>query len=186
MSLVSFKCTDFRCLESVELAFEPSHNLIYGPNAAGKTSILEAIAYLGRARSFRGAGNRELVRHGQEDFTLTTQDKMLEVLGDILDLLTVGVAALAAISLLVGAVGIATIMTIAVTERTPEVGLLRALGAPRRAVVRMFLTESALLGGTGGAAGVAISLAIVETVGWLAPDAPVSIAWPYVGVSLAL
>ncbi len=70
MALVSFKCTDFRCLESVELTFSPEHNLIYGPNAAGKTSILEAIAYLGRGRSFRGAGNRELVRHGQEDFIL--------------------------------------------------------------------------------------------------------------------
>jgi DNA replication and repair protein RecF len=70
LSLVRFQCTDFRCLESVELEFGPSHNLIYGPNAAGKTSILEAIAYLGRGRSFRGAGNRELVRHGQDDFIL--------------------------------------------------------------------------------------------------------------------
>ncbi len=70
MALLSFKCTDFRCLASAELTFAPTHNLIYGPNAAGKTSILEAIAYLGRGRSFRGAGNRELVRHGQEDFIL--------------------------------------------------------------------------------------------------------------------
>ena len=70
MSLVSFKCTDFRCLESVELDFSPTHNLIFGANASGKTSILEAIAYLGRARSFRGAGVRELVRHGQEEFVV--------------------------------------------------------------------------------------------------------------------
>lgn len=70
MSLVSFKCTDFRCLESVELQLGATHNLIYGPNASGKTSILEAIAYLGRARSFRGASTRELVRHGQEEFVL--------------------------------------------------------------------------------------------------------------------
>jgi len=70
LSLVRFQCTDFRCLESVELEFSPAHNLIYGSNAAGKTSILEAIAYLGRGRSFRGAGNNELVRHGQEDFVL--------------------------------------------------------------------------------------------------------------------
>ena len=70
MSLASFKCTDFRCLESVELVFSDTHNLIYGPNASGKTSILEAIAYLGRARSFRGAGSRELVRHGQDEFVV--------------------------------------------------------------------------------------------------------------------
>jgi len=57
-------------LASAELEFDPGHNLIYGANAAGKTSILEAVAYLGRARSFRGAGNTELVRHGQEDFVI--------------------------------------------------------------------------------------------------------------------
>ena len=70
MSLGHFTCTDFRCLESAALDFDPGHNLIYGANAAGKTSVLEAIAYLGRARSFRGAGNRELVRHGQDDFII--------------------------------------------------------------------------------------------------------------------
>lgn len=70
MPLKRFKCTDFRCLRSVELTFDPVHNLIYGPNAAGKTSILEAMAYLGRGRSFRGAGNRELVRHGCEEFVI--------------------------------------------------------------------------------------------------------------------
>jgi len=70
LSLVNFKSTDFRCLESVELEFSPAHNLIYGPNASGKTSILEAIAYLGRARSFRGASTRELVRHGREEFVV--------------------------------------------------------------------------------------------------------------------
>lgn len=70
MSLSSFQCTDFRCLESVALEFSPSHNLVFGANASGKTSILEAIAYLGRARSFRGAGTRELVRHGAEELVV--------------------------------------------------------------------------------------------------------------------
>ena len=84
MALSLFRCTDFRCLESAELVFSPGHNLIYGPNAAGKTSILEAIAYLGRARSFRGAGNRELVRHGENDFILfgkATSDNRETTLG---------------------------------------------------------------------------------------------------------
>lgn len=70
MSLSVFRCADFRCLASAELGFDAGHNLIYGANGAGKTSILEAVAYLGRARSFRSAGNRELVRHGQEDFVI--------------------------------------------------------------------------------------------------------------------
>lgn len=70
MALVTFKCTDFRCLESVDLSFSAGNNLISGPNASGKTSILEAVAYLGRGRSFRGASTRELVRHGQDGFVI--------------------------------------------------------------------------------------------------------------------
>jgi len=68
LALISFKCTDFRCLESVALEFSAGHNLIYGANASGKTSILEAVAYLGRGRSFRGANPKELVRHGMDEF----------------------------------------------------------------------------------------------------------------------
>lgn len=71
MALKSFQCTNFRCLETVSLEFEAANNLIYGANASGKTSILEGIAYLGRGRSFRGAGTTELIRHGAEEFVLT-------------------------------------------------------------------------------------------------------------------
>jgi DNA replication and repair protein RecF len=70
LPLVSFKCSDFRCLESVALSLSAGNNLICGANASGKTSILEAIAYLGRGRSFRGAGLRELLRHGQDEFVI--------------------------------------------------------------------------------------------------------------------
>ncbi len=70
MPLEHFKCTDFRCLESVEIELDPHFNLICGQNASGKTSLLEAIAYLGRGRSFRGAATEELVRHGQQEFVL--------------------------------------------------------------------------------------------------------------------
>lgn len=70
MPLAHLKCTDFRCLESFEIDLDPRVNLIYGKNAAGKTSVLEAIGYLGRGRSFRGAGNKELIRHGAEEFLI--------------------------------------------------------------------------------------------------------------------
>ncbi|MDA0678781.1 MAG: DNA replication/repair protein RecF [Proteobacteria bacterium] len=70
MALKSLKCTDFRCLRSVELSFGSQNNLIYGPNASGKTSILEAVGYLGRGRSFRGASTQELVRHDADEFVL--------------------------------------------------------------------------------------------------------------------
>lgn len=65
-----FRATDFRCLESVELTFSPDFNLIYGANGSGKTSVLEALAYLGRGKSFRGASTAELIRHGEPEFVL--------------------------------------------------------------------------------------------------------------------
>lgn len=68
MSLLSVKCKDFRCLEEAALEFSGGNNLIFGANASGKTSILEAVGYLGRGRSFRGAITRDLIRHGADEF----------------------------------------------------------------------------------------------------------------------
>ncbi len=68
-----FRATDFRCLESAELTLSADFNLIYGANASGKTSLLEALAYLGRGKSFRGASTHNLVRHGSEEFVLFGQ-----------------------------------------------------------------------------------------------------------------
>lgn len=70
MTLRNFSCTDFRCLSAVKLEADPRYNLIYGANASGKTSLLEAIAYLGRGKSFRGAPLDRLVRHGATEFVL--------------------------------------------------------------------------------------------------------------------
>jgi DNA replication and repair protein RecF len=67
---------NFRCLVEIEFEPDPKDNLIYGMNASGKTSILEAIAYLGRGRSFRGASTRELIRHGEEEFLLRGQIRL--------------------------------------------------------------------------------------------------------------
>ena len=65
-----FKVSNFRCLENVDLELGTSYNLVYGANASGKTSFLEALAYLGRGKSFRGAPAANLVRHGQGEFVL--------------------------------------------------------------------------------------------------------------------
>jgi putative ABC transport system permease protein len=73
-------------------------------------------------------------RHGSEDFTIVTQTQMLDVLGSVLGVLTLAVGAIGGISLLVGGVGITTIMTIAVRQRRAEIGLLRALGASASAL----------------------------------------------------
>ncbi len=65
-----FRATNFRCLESAELEFGKRFNLIHGANASGKTSLLEALAYLGRGKSFRGATTANLTRHGATEFLL--------------------------------------------------------------------------------------------------------------------
>lgn len=124
-----------------------------------------------------------MARHGGEDFTITTQQQMLDVLGSILNVLTIGVAALGGISLLVGGVGIFTIMTIAVHERTQEIGLLRAVGAARSRVSQLFLGEAMLLAGLGGVAGLAIGFAIVAIVELSFPAMPARISPIYVALS---
>jgi DNA replication and repair protein RecF len=68
--LLSVSCTDFRCLAAAEIRPHAQFTLISGANASGKTSLLEAVSYLGRGRSFRGASTRDLVRHGAKDFVL--------------------------------------------------------------------------------------------------------------------
>ena len=118
-------------------------------------------------------------RHGSEDFTITTQEQMLDVLGSILDILTMAVGGLGAISLLVGGVGIVTIMTIAVNERTPEIGLLRALGADRRQILLLFLGEAVVLAGVGGLAGLATGTVIARLLDLLVPALPTHTPWLY-------
>ncbi len=66
----SFKASRFRCLAETELEFDAHYNLVYGKNASGKTSLLEALAYLGRGKSFRGAPTTAVVQHGEQDFVL--------------------------------------------------------------------------------------------------------------------
>lgn len=122
-------------------------------------------------------------RHGREDFTITTQDQMLEVLGSVLGMLTFAVGAIGGISLLVGSVGILTIMLIAVAERRAEIGVLRALGATRRQVGVLFLAEAATLAALGGAAGLVTGAAAAYLLGLAVPALPVRLAWEYAALA---
>lgn len=112
-------------------------------------------------------------RHGREDFTITTQEDMLRTLSNILDVLTLAVGALGGISLLVGGVGIVTIMTIAVAERTGEIGLMVALGAPRRTILGLFLGEAIALSSLGGLCGLLLGSGLAQFIHLLAPALPV-------------
>jgi len=120
-----------------------------------------------------------IARHGAEDFTVTPQQKMLEVFGTVLDAITFAVAAIGGISLIVGGVGILTILIIAVAERTSEIGLLRAVGATQRSILMLFLGEAALLAAIGGTAGLLLGWAIALLLQLALPALPVHTPWSY-------
>jgi len=137
----------------------------------------------------QGYDDREIVegikrllvtRHGREDFTITTQQQMLDVLGDILNIITFAVAAIGAISLLVGGIGIITIMTISVAERTAEIGLIRALGARHSQILTLFLGEAVVLSALGGVVGLIAGIGIGQLLHLLIPVLPVYTPWIYV------
>jgi putative ABC transport system permease protein len=127
----------------------------------------------------RAVTERLKMRHGSEDFTVTTQEDMLKTLSNILNILTAAVGALGGISLLVGGVGIVTIMTIAVTERTNEIGLLVALGAPRRTILGLFLGESIVLAAIGGAVGLLLGMGLAQLLRLAVPALPVHTPWNF-------
>ena len=114
-----------------------------------------------------------VARHGREDFTITTQEDMLRTLSKILDILTMAVGALGSISLVVGGVGIVTIMTIAVAERTSEIGLLVALGARPRTILGLFLGEAIALSALGGVLGLLLGIGLAQLIHVALPALPV-------------
>lgn len=109
-------------------------------------------------------------RHeGEEDFTLITQDALLATFDGILRALTYAVAGIGAISLLVAGVLIMNLMLLAVSQRTPEIGLLKALGASAGQIRALFLGEAALLAGAGALAGLALAALTLALLGPLWP-----------------
>lgn len=113
-------------------------------------------------------------RHGgEEDFTVTTQAAMLSVFDNVMNIITASVGAIAGISLLVGAIGILTMMWIAVGERTAEIGLARAIGATRRQIHLLFLLEAAALATAGGSLGVLAGMGVAGLLRLAVPGLPV-------------
>ncbi len=112
-------------------------------------------------------------RHHSEDFTLVTQDDMLKSLDEILRFVKYAAAGLGIISLLVGAVGIITILTITVTERSQEIGLLRALGSSSAHIRYFFLGEAVIIALISGILGYIISMALLFIAKLFLPAMPI-------------
>jgi putative ABC transport system permease protein len=126
--------------------------------------------------------------HGnQEDFTVLKPGETLSVTSNILNLLTRLIAGIAAISLLVGGIGIMNVMLVSVTERMQEIGIRKAVGATSRQIMNQFLIEATVLSVTGGVIGVILSLLINIALRVLTSLQP-SISWEVMalaaGVSL--
>jgi putative ABC transport system permease protein len=126
-------------------------------------------------------------RHrGEEDFTITTQTEMLDTFGKIISMITIAVSGIAGVSLLVGAIGILTIMWISVNERTGEIGLLRAVGVSRRTVEGLFLLESVLLAVAGGVLGLIAGFGLIGLSRAAVPGLPLSTPPAAVMAALAM
>lgn len=125
-------------------------------------------------------------RHGEEDFTLFTQEDMLAALDKILSMMKMAIGGLGSVALVVGGVGVLTIMTTALKERTQEIGLLRAVGCTRQQILWIFLGEAVFLSALGGTLGLLIVALLVVTINTFVPALPVSLQPFYMLMSLVL
>ena len=128
------------------------------------TSAVFRIRAEASGRDSIQAAKRDIIeiikaRHaGEEDVTVVTQDALVSTFDSIFGMITAGLAAIAAISLVVAGVLIMNVMLVAVSQRTAEVGLLKAVGARNRQILGLFLTEAACLSLLGALVGIAIGL----------------------------
>jgi putative ABC transport system permease protein len=113
-------------------------------------------------------------RHGEDDVSVITPDTVLGALNEILVALTLAVAGIGAIALAVAGLGVMNLMLVSVSERTVEVGLLRAIGATRKQVQRLFFVEAVLLSLCGAVIGIGLGWAAVQVFVAFYPDFPAS------------
>ncbi len=105
---------------------------------------------------------RHKVSVGAEDFTVQSQESLLESATQVTDILTFFLGGVAGISLLVGGIGVMNIMLVSVTERTREIGIRKAIGATRQNILWQFLSEATLLSVMGGLIGVALGWGLAK------------------------
>jgi putative ABC transport system permease protein len=126
-------------------------------------------------------------RHkGTEDFTITTQTGMLETLDRVISVVSLAVGGIGGISLLVGSIGILTMMWISVNERTSEIGLARAIGATPGQILLLFLSEATLLSTLGGVLGLLTGIGVAQLLHHYVPALPVRTPPEFVLLALAV
>lgn len=124
-------------------------------------------------------------RHGDLiDFTVVSQDDMLSTVNGIMATMSMLLLAIAAISLVVGGIGIANIMLVSVRERTREIGVRRAVGAKRRHILLQFLIEAVVISLVGGLLGLFLGAGLIGLARLLLPTLPLRLSIDIVGVAL--
>jgi putative ABC transport system permease protein len=149
-----------------DLAVVPATTYATAVSPSGGTSVstiyLEAASSDSLSAAYQEATNALLTSHGvtssDADFSINSQESIVQTATGTAHTLTVLLGGIAAISLLVGGIGVMNIMLVSVTERIREIGLRKALGATPRVILRQFLTEASLLGLAGGLLGLGLGV----------------------------
>lgn len=148
--------------------------------------LIEAHAYADLDVTRESVRRLLIERHGEEDVTVITEDAVVSTFGAILDTLTLVLVAIAAISLTVAGIGIMNVMLVSVSERTREIGLLRAVGVFRHQVLAVFLAEAALLSAAGAVVGLGFGFLLVRILVGIFPALPAAPPPWAVGLSFAV
>ena len=127
---------------------------------------------------------RRLHPSQEDDFAINKMESLLDAFNNVMRVVLLVGLAITGISLFVGGVGVMNIMFVSVTERTKEIGIRKAIGAKRRAILTQFLLESSVICLVGGAIGIALSFAAAEAIDRLLM--PASVSLPIVGVALGV
>ena len=166
-------------------AFLKRGEVILNASAVGPEAVsaaLDQITEVLRAR-------RALRADQESNFAVMTSDALLELYHQVTGAFYFAMILIASIALLVGGIGVMNVMLISVTERTKEIGLRKALGARRAAILWQFLFEAMTVSGSGGAIGIGLGLLIAKLVDWLTPLPSAAPLWSVIvafGFSLAV
>jgi putative ABC transport system permease protein len=155
-----------------------SYSLIYAEIQSGFTADEVAATVEKNLRHLRNE------KVGEEDFTVSTPEQLSQTVQSVFGVIQGFLIGIAAISLLVGGVGIMNSMYTSVLERTKEIGVMKAIGARNEHVLMLFLFESGMLGLIGGAAGALLGITLAEAVQFIAAQAGYGILKASISVEL--